>query len=131
MDSPFPPTLRLLRWAVHGTFAVLLVIAIAAVAARPWLVVGGLLLGALYGLGLAGEARGLRRYGSAWLIATALVWAALTLGSAEFVWIAFPLYFACLHLLPVRVAVPGVVLLTAASIAAEAWHAGGLTPPLM
>ncbi|WP_327086820.1 sensor histidine kinase [Nonomuraea sp. NBC_01738] len=137
MDFPFPPALRLLRWAIHGTFAVLLVIAVAGVARRgdATLAAGGALLGVLYAAGLFVEGRlphfGGRTHlvlGRVWLLAVTLCWAALALRAPEFVWLAFPLFFAYLHLLPVPVAVPGVVVLTAAAIAASSWHAGGLTP---
>lgn len=137
MDFPFPPALRLLRWAIHGTFAVLLAIAVASVAregqAPP--AAGGVLLGALYAAGLVVEGRlphfGGRTHlllGRLWLVVVTLGWAALALAAPQFVWLAFPLFFAYLHLLPVPVALPGVVLLTAAAIAAAGWHAGGVTP---
>lgn len=136
MDFPFPPALRLLRWAIHGTFAVLLVIAVVGVAheGRTVLVVCGVLLGVLYAAGLFIEGR-LPHFGGhthlllgrIWLVAVTAGWAALALSSPRFVWLAFPLFFAYLHLLPLAVALPGVVVLTAAAIATASWHAGGLT----
>ncbi|GAA3470635.1 sensor histidine kinase [Nonomuraea roseola] len=138
MDFPFPPALRLLRWAIHGTFAVLLVLAVAAVGheGRMPLMIGGLLLGVLYAVGILIEGR-LPHFGGpvhlvlggVWLAVVTLGWAVLVVGSPQFTWLAFPLFFACLHLLPLRVALPGVVLLTAAAIAATGWHAGAVTPP--
>ncbi|WP_067179125.1 sensor histidine kinase [Microtetraspora niveoalba] len=147
IDFPFPPALRLLRWAIHGTFAVLLTFAIlqqarTAVAAggvageaRTAVVAGGLLLGAFYGVGVFVESRlpdfGGRTHlvlGRVWLLAVTLGWVALALAAPSFVWLAFPLFFAYLHLLSLPAAVPGVVALTAAAVAAASWHAGGLTP---
>ncbi|WP_031169010.1 sensor histidine kinase [Streptosporangium roseum] len=135
-DYPFPPALRLLRWAIHGTFAILLVIAVAAAArqgqAPPAL--GGTLLGVLYAAGILIERR-LPHYGGQthlrlgriWLVVITLGWAALALASPQFVWLAFPLFFAYLHLLPLSVALPGVAVLTVAAILAAAWHEGRLT----
>ncbi|MFJ2030697.1 sensor histidine kinase [Streptosporangium sp. NPDC087985] len=138
MNFPFPPALRLLRWAVHGIFAVLLAIAVAGVAHedRPAIAVCGGLLGVLYAAGIVVEGR-LPHFGGpthlllgrVWLVVVTLSWAGLALASPQFVWLAFPLFFAYLHLLPLPVALPGVVVLTAAAIAASSWHAGGLTAP--
>ncbi|SEL72490.1 sensor histidine kinase [Nonomuraea pusilla] len=136
MDFPFPPALRLLRWAIHGTFAVLLAVALAG-ALREGLAAaaaGGALLGALYGLGLFVEAR-LPDFGGhvhlllgrVWLAAVTAGWMGLAATSPRFVWLAFPLFFACLHLLPLRAALPAVAALTAAAVAADGWHAGGLS----
>ncbi|WP_055479152.1 histidine kinase [Sphaerimonospora mesophila] len=138
MDFPFPPALRLLRWAIHGTFAVLLVIAIAGVvrSGGTALAVGGVLLGVLYGGGIVIEGRlphfGGRTHltlGRIWLVAITLGWAVLALHAPKFVWLAFPLFFAYLHLLPLAVALPGVAVLTAAAIAAAGWHEGGVHAP--
>ncbi|MFI6601415.1 sensor histidine kinase [Nonomuraea sp. NPDC050536] len=128
MDSPFPPALRLLRWAIHGTFAALLVVAVASVGheGRVPLVIGGVLLGALYAVGLR---IGDLVLGRVWLAVVTFGWAVLVLGSPQFAWLVFPLFFAYLHVLPLRVALPGVVLLTAAAIAATSWHAGAVTAP--
>ncbi|MFF4777334.1 sensor histidine kinase [Microtetraspora fusca] len=135
MDFPFPPALRLLRWAIHGTFAVLLVLAVVQ-ESRTAVAAGGVLLGVFYGTGLFVESRlpdfGGRLHlllGRIWLLLVTLAWAALALASPGFVWLAFPLFFAYLHLLRLPAAVPGVVVLTAAAVAAASWHAGGLTPP--
>ncbi|WP_245656558.1 sensor histidine kinase [Microtetraspora fusca] len=135
MDFPFPPALRLLRWAIHGTFAVLLVLAVVQ-ESRTAVAAGGVLLGVFYGTGLFVESRlpdfGGRLHlllGRIWLLLVTLAWAALALTSPGFVWLAFPLFFAYLHLLRLPAAVPGVVVLTAAAVAAASWHAGGLTPP--
>ncbi|MFD1940305.1 MULTISPECIES: sensor histidine kinase [Nonomuraea] len=135
-DYPFPPALRLLRWTVHGTFAILLVIALAGVIrqGQPLLVLGGTLLGVLYAAGLLIEGR-LPHFGGAthlrlgrvWLVMITVGWAWLALAAHQFVWLAFPLFFAYLHLLPLAVALPGVAVLTVAAVLAAAWHEGRLT----
>jgi signal transduction histidine kinase len=138
MNLPFPPALRLLRWAIHGTFAVLLVIAVAGSVRDDHVAVtvGGLLLGALYAAGVAVEDRlphfGGRTHlilGRVWLVAVTLGWAVLAMNGPQFVWLAFPLFFAHLHLLPLVVALPGVVALTLAAVAAAGWHARSLSTP--
>ncbi|MBB6349122.1 sensor histidine kinase [Nonomuraea muscovyensis] len=135
MNYPFPPALLLLRWAIHGTFAILLVIAVAGVVRQEHvgLALGGLLLGVLYAAGILIEGW-LTRLRPAhlwparlWLLAITLGWAALALSGPQFVWLAFPLFFACLHLLPLAIALPGVAVLTVAAIAAAGWHAGGIS----
>ncbi|WP_346151718.1 sensor histidine kinase [Nonomuraea recticatena] len=107
-----------------------------AYAGRTALVTCGVLLGILYAAGIVVEGR-LPHVGGPthlwlgriWLAAVTLGWAALAVNSPQFVWLAFPLFFAYLHLLPLAAALPGVVLLTGAAIAAAGWHAAGLTPP--
>ncbi|MEU8249665.1 sensor histidine kinase [Nonomuraea sp. NPDC048916] len=136
MNFPFPPALRLLRWVIHGTFAILLVIALAGVArqGQSALVAGGVALGVLYGMGIVIEGR-LPHFGEpahlmlgrVWLVVVTFGWAALALAAPQFVWLAFPLFFAYLHVLPLAVALPGVAVLTVAAIAASGWHEHGLS----
>ncbi|MFB4294646.1 sensor histidine kinase [Nonomuraea sp. ATR24] len=135
-DYPFPPALRLLRWAIHGTFATLLMIAVAGVARQGQSLpaLGGASLGALYATGLVIEGRLPHfggpvhlRLGRLWLVLITAGWAALALTAQQFVWLAFPLFFAYLHLLSLAVALPGVAVLTVAAILAAAWHEDRLT----
>lgn len=131
-NDPFSPAVRLLGWAVHGTFLVLLAIALVRTLHDEQLAIaaGGLALGVGYGAGLAwaGHDRRPRPVPArAWLMLLTAAWAALALSSPDFVWLAFPLFFLYLHLLPLPVAIPGVVVLTAAAIGAVAWHGGGVT----
>ncbi len=90
----------------------------------------GLALGADYVGGVLWAGRDRRPRPSLarpWLALLTAGWAALALSSPEFVWLAFPLFFLYLHLLPLPAALPGVVLLTAAAVGAVAWHGGGVT----
>ncbi|MFD7644332.1 sensor histidine kinase [Kitasatospora sp. NPDC059795] len=132
--SPVGPTpaLRLANLAVHGLFftllAVLLVRAAAdgALDAAGWAFAGALAAAYAAG-GVLRPVRESRAMGIAWLLAVALLWIELTLHHPEFSYLAFPLYFVCLHALPPRWALPAVAGMTAAVIAAQATTPGGLT----
>ncbi|NEA24894.1 sensor histidine kinase [Actinomadura bangladeshensis] len=128
-NDPFSPAMRLLAWAMHGTFLVLLAIALARSLRDGPVLAGGLLLGALYAAGVVQGTRHRPRLGPAraWLAVLTAGWAALALASPAYVWLAFPLFFLYVHLLRLAWALPGVVLLTAAAIGAVAWHGDGVT----
>lgn len=71
-----------------------------------------------------------RRLGVPWLLVVTLIWAALLAGSPDFSWLAFPLFFLHLHLLPLRLALPAIAVMTAAVVASQ-WAGSGLpVPPL-
>ncbi|WP_244305520.1 histidine kinase, partial [Kitasatospora cheerisanensis] len=132
--SPAGPTpaLRLANLAVHGLFftllAVLLIRAAAdgALGAAGWALAGA--LAAVYAAGGAlRQIRESRVLGTAWLAVVALLWIELTLQHPEFSYLAFPLYFVCLHILPLRWALPAVAVMTVAVVAAQATTPGGLT----
>ncbi|MFE1172457.1 sensor histidine kinase [Streptomyces sp. NPDC058773] len=57
-----------------------------------------------------------------WLTAVALVWLVLLALTPDGVWVAFPLFFVQLHLLPLRWALPAVAVTTLAAIAGFGWH---------
>ncbi|WP_078855797.1 sensor histidine kinase [Streptomyces sp. SCSIO 75703] len=127
------PTPRALDWSLHLLVAGLLVLAAARAVAdggphATAVVVVALVLGAVYALGPAlPSVRGSRRGAALWLGAVGAVWLVLLALSAEGVWLAFPLYFVQLHLLPRR-AGPAVVAATAvAASTAFAAHRGSLT----
>lgn len=116
--------MRILRWGLHGLFAVLLLIAVVNAGSLA-LAAGGLGLGTVYAAGLLA----VRRSASlAWLGAVTAGWLALCLFSTVFVWLAFPLFFLCLHLLPIRLAVPAVTVLTATVAVTLAVHQGSFQP---
>ncbi|WP_435872012.1 sensor histidine kinase [Kitasatospora griseola] len=94
--------------------------------AAGWVCAGALAVAYAAG-GVLRQIRESRALGTAWLLAVALLWIELTLHHPEFSYLAFPLYFVCLHVLPVRWALPAVAGLTAAVIAAQATTPGGLT----
>ncbi|TMR93086.1 hypothetical protein [Nonomuraea basaltis] len=127
MDIP----LRLLRLAVHVTACGLLAIAVVTVLREGQAAeaVGGVLLGLVYAAGPAVEGRPVP--GRVWLALVTAGWLVLAVASPPFVWLAFPLLFAYLHALPLWGAMFGVGVLTSVAVMAAAWHAGGLTVPLV
>jgi len=69
-----------------------------------------------------------RRYAVLWLGIVTVLWVVLLAGSADFSWLAFPLFFLHLHVLPRPVALVTIALLTAAVIASQ-WAASGEAAP--
>jgi len=137
--------LRFLRVTLHVGFAVLLAVALlrllttAPVGPQRYpLAAVALVLACVY---LAGTVREKRhsagrtqldphRYAVLWLAIVTVLWGVLLAGSAEFSWLAFPLFFLHLHLLPRWTALLTITLMTAAVIASQ-WASSGLPlPPL-
>lgn len=147
MQSPTGATtiLRVLRVCLHVGFAVLLLVAIvrllgglgSAGAPSPLAVTAGLGLSALLAVVyLAGTVLEKRHasdpsrfnptpYALWWLAAVMMLWLLLLLVSADFAWVAFPLFFLQLHLLPRRLALPAIGLSTALLVGALWFHGRG------
>ncbi|MDH6575770.1 sensor histidine kinase [Kitasatospora sp. MAP5-34] len=128
------PALRLMNLALHGLFFALLAVLVARGLAdgtlgAAGLVTAGVLAGVYAAGGVVERVRSTRLRAGVWLAAVVLLWIGLTLSHPEYCYLAFPLYFVCLHLMPVRWAVPAVVGLTAVVVAAQAGTDGGLTTP--
>lgn len=130
----FAQPLRLLRGCLHALMAVLLALTVVRALsgggpdAVP-VVVTAAGLGILYAAVLV--VRPLRRapYGVVgWLAGLLAVWLLLIGLTPDGVWIAFPLFFLQLHLLPSRLAIPVVAGTTVAAIAGFGWHHHGVTP---
>lgn len=130
--SSLTPVLRILSGCLHLLLAALLVLAVlrAAVGDDPHLaaiVVIAVTLGAVYAAGaLWPRVRRSQRVAAGWLFAVEIFWLALLVFSPEGVYLAFPLFFLQLHLLPVRWGLGAVVATTIAAVAGFAWHQGGL-----
>ncbi|MFD4182667.1 hypothetical protein ACFWPB_16340, partial [Rhodococcus sp. NPDC058514] len=103
------PVLRIMQFGAHGLFVVLLAVGVARAAVDephplPALVLAAAVL-AWYLLGVwfarqAADAAGDRDwYGPLWLGILVLGWLGLTALGSGFVWVAFPLFFLCFHLL--------------------------------
>ncbi|QDG65298.1 sensor histidine kinase [Pseudarthrobacter sp. NIBRBAC000502772] len=70
------------------------------------------------------------RYAAPWLGLITALWGVLLAGSAEFSWVAFPLFFLHLHVLPRRIALFTIAAMTAAVVASQ-WVASGLPSPTL
>ncbi|CCH30116.1 sensor histidine kinase [Actinosynnema sp. NPDC047251] len=83
------------------------------------------LLAVVYAVGVVvpGVSRS-RRSARWWLAAVCAVWVALLVLTADAVWVAFPLYFLQLHLLPRRAGVAAVAVTALAAVTAFAVHQG-------
>ncbi|MEU0016042.1 sensor histidine kinase [Streptomyces rochei] len=131
MNSAAPaltPTTRALAWCLH--LLVIGLLSLAAVRAvtgeRPhagWIIAASVLCGLTYAVGpvLPGVRRS-RRAAALWLAAVGACWTVLLSLSADGVWVAFPLYFLQLHLLPRRAGVAAVVATAVVAIAGFAVH---------
>lgn len=131
--------LRVLRVCLHTGFAVLLLVAVARLAGpglrgADWLSLGlALVLAAVYLLGTVLEKRHStdpsrfdpRPYSPLWLGAVCLLWLLLIWASPDFVWLAFPIFFLQLHVLPLRLALPAIALSTVLVIVALWFHSAG------
>ena len=132
MPSESTPTARapqLLRLGVHVLVGVLLVtIAVTAVSGGgpEWRVLAATAAVAVaYAAGLLPVVRRDRQSTAVWGAALSLAWVALVLVTPSGVWLAFPLFFLAVHVLPVRASLPVVAVLTAVAVGGFAWHQGG------
>lgn len=131
--------LRILRVSLHVGFAALLLVALVrllagGISGTAWLVLGqALCLAAVYLAGTVFEKRhSVRperfdpRPGSVWWLGTVcLIWVLLVWASADFVWLAFPLFFLQLHVLPRGPALAAITVSTLLVITALWFHNGG------
>lgn len=141
--APSAAILKVLRVTLHVGFAALLAVAVvrmllSAGAGAPeylWTAIAALLAG-VYLAGTTAEQRFAtgrtgsdpRRYGMLWLGLVTALWAVLLAGSADFAWLAFPLFFLQLHLLPRRPALLAITLITVA-VVVSLWLASGQPVP--
>ncbi|MDN5701371.1 MAG: histidine kinase, partial [Kocuria sp.] len=130
--------LRVLRLALHLSFAGLLFLGVLRMASDPpmkfaWSLCLACLLAAVYLVGTVWENRyahgrsdrNPRFLAIPWLAVISVLWGALVLMSADFISVVFPLFFLFLLLLPRAVALACVVLLTGVVILSQRLHIGG------
>ncbi|WP_427135056.1 sensor histidine kinase [Pseudarthrobacter sp. S9] len=135
--------LRVLRVSLHVGFAVLLLVALVRLLSagfeRPERLTLGLplalalALAAVYLLGTVLEKRHStdpsrfdpKPFSVWWLGLVSLLWLLLIGTSADFVWLAFPLFFLQLHVLPRQLAIPAIALSTLLVILALWFHGRG------
>lgn len=131
------PVPAVLRACVHLLIAALIVLAagraVAGDAAHGRaVVVVGTVLAIVYAAGPAlTVVRRSRGAAAVWLTAVGAAWLVLLMLTPDAIWLAFPLFFLQLHLLPRRWGLAAVAMTTAAAIAGFAWHQDGLTPPMV
>ncbi|WP_078910360.1 sensor histidine kinase [Streptomyces sp. NRRL S-87] len=125
---PRTPVLRVLRLCLDALLVGLL--ALAAVRADgPAAIVAAAVMAAVFAAGaLTPAVHRSTRAAALWLAALGASWLALLAASPEGLWLAFPLYFLQLHLLPVRRALPAVAATAAAAITSYVWHGSALNP---
>jgi signal transduction histidine kinase len=132
--------LLLLRRSEHVLFFGLLALGAAGAAGRPgWpaLLAGAVLVAGWYAAGaVLARRRRTRGLAIGWLAVLVAGCAALAVGSASFVWLAFPLFLLGTQLLPLAASVPVVAALTAGTIVVIAtdrgrWDAAAVVGPLV
>ncbi|MFD3658317.1 sensor histidine kinase [Streptomyces sp. NPDC058620] len=135
MDSrSHMPVTAALRLCLHGLLAGLLaLVALRAAgdgAQHGTAVVSvSALMAAVYTAGVVAPAvQPQTRAAALWLTALGAVWLALLALSPDALWVAFPLYFLQLHLLPVRWALPAVAVTAAAAIGGFVLHGEEISP---
>ncbi|MGW8767515.1 sensor histidine kinase [Streptomyces sp. NPDC055815] len=122
------PALRALRLCLHLLMAGLL--ALAAVRAHsPAGTVAAVVMGAVYAAGsYVPSVRSSQRAAAVWLAVLGATWLGLLWLTPEALWLAFPLYFLQLHLLPTRWSLPAVGLTAGAAILSYVGHGAALNP---
>ncbi|MFJ5832732.1 sensor histidine kinase [Streptomyces sp. NPDC093089] len=125
---PLTPALRALRLCLHLLMAGLLVLA----AVRAHSASGtamAVVTGAVYAVGSSlPSVQDSQRAAAVWLAALGASWLVLLLLTPEALWLAFPLYFLQLHLLPARWSLPAVGLTAVAAILSYVGHGAALNP---
>ncbi|MFJ5080131.1 histidine kinase [Streptomyces sp. NPDC088553] len=127
-QRPLTPVLRVLRLCLHLLMAGLLVLA----AVRADSAAGtalAVVTGAVYAAGSSlPSVRDSQRAAAVWLGVLGLCWLAMLWLTPEALWVAFPLYFLQLHLLPARWSLPAVALTAVAAILSYVGHGAALNP---
>lgn len=126
--------LRGLRWALHLSVVILLVVGLVrAFGADPgpaalWMV-SAVAVGfaGVYAAGTAARPR----VPKVWLASVTALWVVLLLMEADFTWLAFPLFFLHMHLLPARHAILTVVVLTSTVVVVQWWELGRADVPTL
>lgn len=137
--------LRFLRVTLHVAFAVLLAVGVlrllmveSEAPRRYFFLALSIALAVIYLVGTVAEKRfstGLsqrnpRRWAVLWLAVITVLWAVLMMGSVEFSWLVFPLFFLHLHLLPRWAGIVMVLVMTAGVVVAQWMSSGADVPPL-
>ncbi|MFF2729681.1 sensor histidine kinase [Streptomyces sp. NPDC058008] len=112
-----------LRLCLHALLVGLLALVVVRTVGDTAVVVLAAVMAVLYGAGaLAPVVQPHTRAAAVWLAALGAVWLALLALSPDALWVAFPLYFLQLHLLPVRWGLPAVAVTAGAAVAGFVLH---------
>jgi signal transduction histidine kinase len=113
-------TARWLAVGLHGVFLFLVVVSVLRVETLQAAVAGSV-IGAWYLAGVAVRSRRGTDLAALWLGVLTVMWAVASFAVApDFVWLAFPLFFLYLFLLPLRFGLGAVIAVTAIAIGALA-----------
>ncbi|MFG2439291.1 sensor histidine kinase [Streptomyces sp. NPDC048508] len=127
--SPVLTTLRLCLYALLAGLLALAAVRSGDSAHPRGVVLSVIMTGAVFAAGsFSTRVRRSRRAAASWLAALTASWLILVALSPDALWVAFPLYFLQLHLLPARWSVPAVTLTAGAAIASFVAHGAPLTP---
>ncbi|MFF7851996.1 sensor histidine kinase [Streptomyces sp. NPDC007910] len=126
--SSLHPAPLVLRLCLHLLMAGLLVLAAVRAHSAAGTVTAAV-TGAVYAAGSYLPAvRTSRRAAAVWLGVLGASWLAMLCLTPEALWVAFPLYFLQLHLLPARWSLPAVALTAGAAILSYVGHGAALNP---
>ncbi|MZE54002.1 sensor histidine kinase [Streptomyces sp. SID5770] len=126
--SSLHPAPLVLRLCLHLLMAGLLVLAAVRAHSAAGTVTAAA-TGAVYAAGSYLPAvRTSRRAAAVWLGVLGASWLAMLCLTPEALWVAFPLYFLQLHLLPARWSLPAVALTAGAAILSYVGHGAALNP---
>ncbi|MBB5870816.1 signal transduction histidine kinase [Allocatelliglobosispora scoriae] len=135
MSGPsLTPALRVLRTCLHLMVAGLLVLAVVRAVAggaanAPAVAIAAGVFAVLYGIGpLLRPVNTRLRAAIWWLAAVMAAWLVLLALTSDGIWLAFPLFFVQLHLLPRPWALAAVTATTALAIAGFGWRTHTLNP---
>ncbi|MCX5394076.1 sensor histidine kinase [Streptomyces sp. NBC_00094] len=122
------PALRALRLCLHLLMAGLLVLAAVRADSAAGTVMA-VVVGAVYAAGsLLPSVGSSQRAAAVWLGVLGASWLGLLWLTPDALWVAFPLYFLQLHLLPTRWSLPAVALTAGAAILSYVGHGAPLNP---
>ncbi|GEB58018.1 two-component sensor histidine kinase [Streptomyces gardneri] len=122
------PAPRVLHLCLHLLMAGLLVLAAVRAHSAAGTVMAAL-VGAVYAAGsLLPSVGSSQRAAAVWLGVLGASWLGLLWLTPEALWVAFPLYFLQLHLLPTRWSLPAVALTAGAAILSYVGHGAALNP---
>lgn len=137
LDRP----LRVLRACLHLLLSGLLALAVLRAfvddtANAPLVLLAAAAMACVYATGALPAVRRSRRAAIGWLLGLCVVWLLLLWLTPDGVWLAFPLFFLQLHLLPRRWGLAAVALTTVLTIIGFTWHQdtfaiGGIVGPAL